>query len=207
MSENHSASPAQATPAAGDAPAAQPTLHGKTALLAVDMQKGILSMPPEEVATELVTAVGKLAQAFHDAGLPVVWIHATGLPKGQTERPIPEPEQLPEDFADLDPRLPEAEGDIHIYKPKTWSAFIRTDLAEQLRGLGVSDVVVAGIATGGGVESTARNAYDEGFHVIAAADAMVDGNLVRHQQALAEDFPSIGQVSSVEAVLAAVSGR
>lgn len=181
------------------------TFQGRAAFIAVDVQQGILGMVPPEVAAGLVEKVSALADAFHAAGLPVVWVHATGLPAGITERPIPEPEQLPDNFAELDPQLPDHDGDIHVNKPRTWSAFVRTDLAEQLRVLGVSDVVVAGIATGAGVESTARSAYDEGFHVVAASDAMLDGNPARHEQALAEDFPSIGRVATTAEIVAATS--
>nr|WP_120491946.1 cysteine hydrolase [Corynebacterium lactis] len=179
--------------------------QGRAALIAVDVQQGILGMVPGEVSADLVAKTSALADAFHAADLPVVWVHATGLPAGVTERPIPEPDELPDHFSELDPRLPVHDGDIHVNKPRTWSAFVGTGLAEKLRELGVSDVVVLGIATGAGVESTARSAYDEGFHITAAVDAMVDGNPARHEQAIAEDFPSIGIVSTTADIVAGLS--
>ena len=128
-------------------------------------------MPPKEVADQLVEANVTLADAFQAAGLPVVWVHATGLPPGRVERPIPEDDELPEWFADLDGRLPAREGDLHIDKPRTISAFSRTDLAEKLRAEGVTQVVFTGIAMGAGVEASARSAFDEGFTVTVVSDA------------------------------------
>ena len=183
------------------------TLDATTALIVIDVQKGILVLPPKEVADGLVAANAQLADAFHAAGLPVVWVHATGLPAGRVERPIPEEDELPASFSELDDRLPVAESDHHIYKARTWSAFPGTDLEEFLKAKGVTQVVVSGIATGAGVESTARSAYDAGFTVTVAADACVDGNPARHQAALADDFPSFGLVSDVATVTSALNSR
>ena len=185
---------------------ARDVLDDVTALILVDVQKGILVMPPSEVADALVAASSRLADAFHDAGLPVVWVHATGLPAGRVERPIPEGE-LPEWFADLDDRLPVHEGDHHVYKQRTWSAFPGTDLQQHLESQGVTQVVVAGIATGAGVESTARGAYDAGFTVTFVVDACVDGNPARHDAAIADDFPAMGLVSDVDTVVEQLRAR
>lgn len=179
-------------------------INGRSALIAVDLQQGVLGMLDQPDRQQLITKNTELADAFHSADLPVIWVHATGLPTGITQHPMPEPEELPDNFVDLDTELPDTEGDIHVNKPRTWSAFVRTDLTQRLRELKVDTVVISGIATGAGVESTARSAYDEGFNVIAASDAMADGNPSRHEQALAEDFPSIGQVATAAEIIAAV---
>lgn len=149
----------------------------------------------------------RLADAFHAAGLPVVWVHATGLPAGRVGHPIPEPEELPADFADVDERLPEQPEDLHVHKDRTISAFIRSDLAARLRERGVTQVVVTGIATGMGVESTARNAYDEGFHVLTVPEALLDGSAERQEAALVHDFPSFGLVTTADELLAALASR
>lgn len=182
-------------------------LDPTTALLVVDVQKGILRMLHEDVAAGFVAANARLADAFHAAGLPVVWIHATGLPAGRVARPIPEEDELPDDFSELDERLPVQDADLHVMKERTWSAFPRTGLAEHLRAAGVTQVVVSGIATGAGVESTARSAYDEGLNVTTASDAVLDGSPERHAVSLEHDLTSIGHVATVEEIAAALAAR
>lgn len=176
------------------------------ALIVVDAQKGILSWSPAEVVDPFVADISALANAFHQAQLPVVWVHATGLPAGEVDNPISEPEQLPEDFAELDDRLPVEPSDIHIYKQRTWSAFTKSDLADQLRALGVDTVALVGGATGAGVESSARSAYDEGFNVLAVRDILHDPNPARHEHALTHDFPSFGKVVTAAELRERIAG-
>lgn len=182
-------------------------LDPKTALIVVDVQKGILRMPPAEVVKPLVEANGRLADAFHEAGLPVVWVHATGLPQGRVANPIPEGDELPADFSELHDDLPVSEADHHVTKDRTWSAFPRTDLADYLAGQGITQVVVTGIATGAGVESTARSAYDEGLNVTVVSDATLDGNPERHGLSLAHNATSIGTVATTDEVVAALKAQ
>ncbi|GAB3587701.1 cysteine hydrolase family protein [Calidifontibacter terrae] len=182
-------------------------LDPMTALLVVDVQKGILRMPPPQLATSLVETTARLADAFHAADLPVVWVHATGLPRGRVANPIPEGDELPADFSELDDRLPAHDGDHHVTKARTWSAFPGTDLADHLRAAGVTQVVICGIATGAGVESTARSAYDEGFHVTVVSDAVLDGDPARHTASLERDLPAIGHVAATDDILTALNAR
>lgn len=183
------------------------TLDSTTALIVVDVQKGILRMLPDDAAARLVAANNQLVDVFHDAGLPVVWIAATGLPAGRVANPIPEDAQLPADFSQIHDDMHVGEGDLSIEKQRTWSAFPRTGLAEKLRERGVTTVVISGIATGAGVESTARSAYDEGFTVVVAGDACLDGNQQRHQLSLEQAVPGFGFSSSIEEVAAALAQR
>lgn len=171
------------------------------ALIVVDVQRGILEMTPDDVAGRLVTENARLARAFHEAGLPVVWVTATGLPPGRVAQPVPEPEELPEDFSQLHPDLPVEDGDIHQPKPRTWSPFVRTDLAEKLRRRGITDLVIGGTATGGGVESCARSAYDEGFTVTVVEDACADPNPQRHEASMANVFPTLGFVARATSIV------
>ena len=159
-------------------------------------QKGILAWSSADLVDQLVSNISELADAFHNSQLPVVWVHATGLPAGAVENVIPEPDELPEDFVELDERLPVHSSDIHLYKQRTWSAFAKTDLADQLRALGVDTVHLVGGAAGAGVESTARSAYDEGFNVHVIRDVIYDPNPARLEHSLQHDFPSFGRVTS-----------
>lgn len=166
------------------------------ALLVVDLQQGILPMLPAEKAQQIIETNNRLAGAFRTAKLPVIWIHATGLPAGTVMNPIPEPEELPQNFATLDERLHADKNDHHIFKQRTWSAFPGTDLEAYLKGQGITDVVLTGIATGAGVDSTARSAYDAGFTVVVVSDAVTDGSSERHRATLEHDVPAYGMITT-----------
>lgn len=181
-------------------------LDQHTALVVVDLQKGILRMPPAEVVAPLIEVNTRIVNAFHDAELPVVWVHATGLPQGRVADPIPEGE-LPADFTDLHDDLPAREDDVHVFKDLSWSAFPRTGLTETLRAQGVTQVVITGLATAAGVESTARSAYDDGFHVTVVGNATFDGNTERHRLSLDHAMPSLGFVVTSDDVLTALAAR
>jgi nicotinamidase-related amidase len=84
----------------------------------------------------------------------------------------------------------------------TWGAFHNTDLAEHLSELGVTQVVVVGVATCIGVESTARQAYEHGLHVTLATDAMTDRNPVAHDNSVTNIFPRLGETGTTNDILA-----
>jgi nicotinamidase-related amidase len=86
----------------------------------------------------------------------------------------------------------------------TWSAFAGTDLNAQLEALGVTQIVLAGIATSFGIESTARHAYDLGYSVVVATDAITDPRLESHTGSIERVFPALGQLDSTAAIVALV---
>ncbi|MWC00355.1 isochorismatase family protein, partial [Agromyces seonyuensis] len=142
--------------------------------------------------------------------LPVVLVTAVGRAPGRTERSLAQaaalaaagtaaPTSLPEGFADLRAEL--AGPGIPVVK-RTWGAFHGTDLDERLRAEGVTQVVVVGIATSKGVESTARAAHEHGYHVALPVDAMTDGTLAAHDAAVATVFPEIGETTTTDELLA-----
>ncbi|MEU6673848.1 isochorismatase family protein [Streptomyces sp. NPDC046925] len=66
-------------------------------------------------------------------------------------------------------------------------------------------LVLAGIATNMGVESTARTADDRGYELVFAEDAMTALTPEEHQAAITLKLPRFGRVtSSTELTLAAV---
>ena len=92
------------------------------------------------------------------------------------------------------------EGDIVVTK-RNWGAFYGTDLDLQLRRRGVTQIVLAGIATSIGVESTARAAYEHGYHVTLATDAMADMNLQAHLNGLERIFPRLGETGTTAEII------
>jgi nicotinamidase-related amidase len=81
------------------------------------------------------------------------------------------------------------------------SAFQDTSLDSQLRDLGVTQIVLAGISTTSGVESTARSAYDHGYHVVLATDAMTDTDPDAHTNSVQRIFPKLGETATTTEIL------
>ncbi|NED79149.1 isochorismatase family protein, partial [Streptomyces sp. SID11233] len=103
---------------------------------------------------DVIARSAGLAAAFRAKGLPVVLVNVTGGAPGRNEAPQ-RGEQPPADWADLVADLDAQDSDIRVTK-QTWGAFYGTDLDSQLRRRGITQVVLTGIATSIGVESTAR---------------------------------------------------
>ena len=133
----------------------------------------------------------ELADAFRRHGLPVVLVTVAGQPAGRTEQSW-SGAQRPSDWADLLPELNQQPGD-HVVTKRQWGAFTNTGLDAHLRKLGVTQVVIAGIATSFGVESTARHAHELGFNVTLATDAMTDMSAEAHTNSVARIFPRLGE--------------
>lgn len=170
-----------------------------SALVVVDLQKGITSRPIEGVA-EVVDNSARLAEAFRMRGLPVVLVNVTGMAPGRTEQPRP-CLTFDADFAEIDPALGAAESDIRVTK-RTWGAFTGTGLTESLRARGVTEVVLCGIATTAGVESTARQAHELGFNVALVTDAMTDMSDEGHRRSVELIFPRLGETGTTGELLA-----
>jgi nicotinamidase-related amidase len=182
------------------------TLDPNTALIIVDLQKGIVGLPLIHPIGDILQRNRTLADAFRALGLPVVLVNVTGGAPGRTETPRFNTDALPADFADIVAELGQQPDDIVVTK-RTWGAFASTDLGEQLEGLGVTQVVVTGVATGTGVESTARQAYEQGFNVTLAIDAMTDRNQEAHDYSVHKVFPRLGETGSTGEVIALLDGR
>jgi nicotinamidase-related amidase len=173
-----------------------------TALLVVDLQKGVMGMPVHPSPDAVLANAVRLIQAFRAHGLPVVLINAAGGAPGRTEfsaamAAMPRPEGWDE----LVPELGAQADDILITK-RTWGAFTGTDLDARLRARSVTQVVVVGIATSAGVESTARQAHEHGYHVTLATDAMADRSPEVHANSIQAIFPRLGETGTTDEVLA-----
>jgi nicotinamidase-related amidase len=119
------------------------------------------------------------------------------------DSPVPPGAPLPPDFGDLVPEVGPQAGDIVITK-RQWGAFHGTELDLQLRRRGVRTIVLAGISTNIGVESTARNAFELGYDQVFVEDAMASFSADAHAFPVGNIFPRIGRVRSTEQVLAAL---
>ncbi|MFD9738073.1 isochorismatase family protein [Umezawaea sp. NPDC059074] len=175
-------------------------LDPRTALVVVDLQKGILGLPTVHPVADVVKNAGALADAFRARGLPVVLVTVDGGAPGRTEQSFGRRE-MPADWADLAPELNQHPSDKTVLK-RTWGAFTGTDLDAYLKGEGVTQVVVVGVATTAGVESTARHAHENGYHVTLAVDAMTDFSPEAHDNSVQRIFPRIGETGTTAEIVA-----
>ncbi|WP_370961546.1 isochorismatase family protein [Amycolatopsis sp. cg9] len=173
-----------------------------TALLVVDLQRATTSLPSAHDMDGVIANAVRLAGAFRQRDLPVVLVSAdlNRPPAGRTELGGNRP-PIPEAALALVPQLDPQPADLRVVK-SGWGAFAGTDLAGTLTRLGVTQVVIAGVATTFGVESTARQAYDLGFTVTVVVDAVTDPRAEAHEQSVARVFPVLGETATTEEVLA-----
>lgn len=178
-------------------------LDPKPALVVIDLQAGTAGNPQSPTAHPIdgvVAAAAGLASAFRARGLPVVLASVDGMPGGRTE--FGEGARaFPAEFSALLPGLEQQPSDLVVVR-STWSAFAGTDLDARLRQLGVTQVVLAGMATSFGVESTARQAYDLGYSVAFALDAITDRAIESHDGSVQRVFPALGQAASAAEIAA-----
>jgi nicotinamidase-related amidase len=170
------------------------------ALVVIDLQKGLMSVPTVHPIEDVVEQAVRLTTAFRLHRLPVVLVNATGRAPGRTERGsgggfVPSP-----DWADLIEEL-DVQPDDYLVTKQRWGAFYGTTLDAYLREGGVTQIVLAGIATSAGVESTARSAYEHGYHVVLATDAMTDRDPAAHENSVERIFPKLGETATASEIL------
>ncbi len=175
-------------------------LDPHTALIVVDLQQGLVGAPTVHPIADVVAKAAALATAFRRRGLPVALVNVAGRAPGRTEQ-SPRLSAFPPGWTELLPELGRQDDDIVVTK-HSWGAFTGTDLEARLKARGVTQVVLAGIATGTGVESTARQAYELGFHVTLAVDAMSDTRLEAHHYSVEKIFPRLGERGTTQQILA-----
>jgi nicotinamidase-related amidase len=180
-------------------------LDPKTALVVIDMQKGIVGRALVHPGADVVANVVKLVNAFREKGLPVVLVRvgwsADFGDAVKTRNEAPPPGEMPKDFFEyIDDLHVDPSRDILIHK-RQWGAFYGTDLDLQLRRRGVTNIVLCGISTSIGVESTARDAYERAYNLTFASDAMTDMNADAHDRSLRIIFPRIGETGTTGEIL------
>ena len=184
----------------------------KTALVLIDLQQGVVSWPfAPRSAAEVVQNTSRLAAKFRALGAVVALVRVTFHldSKDRLNVPADAPMQfnssaLPPNLAELVPEIGPQTGDLIITK-RQWGAFYGTELDLQLRRREVRTIVLGGIATNFGVESTARDAYERGYAQIFVEDAMSSMTAEAHEFVVKSIFPRIGQVRSTDEVLSALA--
>src|ERR1700677_1619996 len=173
-----------------------------TALVLIDLQQGILGFGKAPRSAEAVLASSaKLAKRFRQLNAPVVLVRVGWSAdfgdalKQPVDQPVTLPAGgLPSTWWDYPEALEVAEHDLKITK-RQWNAFHGTELDLQLRRRGVQTIVLGGISTNIGVESTARQAWEHGYALILAEDATSGMSAEMHSFAFQNIFPRISRIA------------
>ena len=182
-----------------------------TALVLIDLQKGILSRPLAPHSGDVViTNAAKLGRRCAEVGGTIVLVRVSFSDdsadrlKQAVDAPMPVPTGgLPPDFSEFVPEIGALRAEVVITK-RQWGAFHGTELDLQLRRRGITDIILGGVATNFGVESTAREAWQHNYGIIIAEDACTSLGPDLHQFALEKIFPRIARVRSTAQILAAI---
>jgi len=182
----------------------------RTAIVVIDLQKGIAAIPggAPHSKSAVIANCTRLLAAARAAGAQPILVHVGGSPDGADRLKNPTDQTWkttgpqPPDWSELVPELHRQPGDLVILK-RQWGAFYGTDLDLQLRRRNLTTIILCGIATEGGVESTARDAYERNYELIFAEDAMTGISAESHLNSVERIFPRLGRVRSTGEILAA----
>ncbi len=176
-----------------------------TALLVMDMQQGILPMLP--ISPEvLISNVNKAIANARAKNMPVIYVvvgFRAGMPEvspgnksfSATKERLAKVNM--DDFMKVDSRVAPQAGDVIVTKRRV-SAFAGSDLEVVLRSQGIQHMVLTGIATGGVVLSTLREASDKDYRLTVLADCCADGDAEIHNVLTTKVFPRQADVLTVE---------
>lgn len=173
----------------------------KTALVLIDLQKGIVAMPG---GSEIVEKAVQLVELFRRKKGFIGFVRVSFLDGQDTlnpliDQPVPAANRA-EGWDELAPELGVTEKDYVVTK-RQWGAFFGTDLDLQLRRRGIDTIVLCGIATNIGVESTAREAFQHGYNQVFITDAMTTFSQEAHEASLKFIFPRIGKLRTTKQFL------
>jgi nicotinamidase-related amidase len=160
--------------------------------------------PVPHTAAQVVENSKKLAAVFRAHGAPVVYVRVdlNDFMKLSVDQPFNLGDKpLPAAASEIAPSAGFQPGDILVTK-RHWGAFAGTDLEQQLKSRGIDTVVLTGISTNAGVESTARQGTGLGFAFVLVEDACSSQNAEHHRFAFENIFPRLTRVRTTDEVLA-----
>ncbi|MCP9020819.1 isochorismatase family protein [Bacillus velezensis] len=175
----------------------------KTALVIIDLQKGIV---PMDKSGTVVPNAKKLIDVFREKGGFISFVNVDFHDGADALKPLTDEEAAghsapPADWAEFVPEIGVKENDYTVTK-RQWGAFFGTDLDLQLRRRGIDTIVLCGIATNIGVESTAREAFQLGYQQVFVTEAMTTFSDEQHEATLKFIFPKIGRSRTTEEFIA-----
>jgi nicotinamidase-related amidase len=181
----------------------------KTALVVIDLQKGIASIPTEPYPSKVVIEnTVKILTECRKNNMTVFLVHVSPSPDFKDAlRPVSESTFQSSGYnpswSEFVPELNIQPSDFLITK-RQWGAFYGTELDLQLRRRGIDTIILCGISTNFGVESTARFAYEFGFNQIFVSDAMAARSKEEHNNSLKFIFPRLGLIRNTNEIIQAL---
>jgi nicotinamidase-related amidase len=180
----------------------------RTALVQIDLQnfnvkKELAPHPAERVVGNCVL----LASEMRDRGGMVVFVRVQldelRLPPADNPMSKPGTPAPPPEASHMAPEA-QVQAQDHVVTKRQWGAFYATELDQLLRRRGIKTIIMAGIATNYGVESTARAAFDRGYELVFAEDAMSSGSGEAHKACCENVFRNMGRVRSTRELIDAL---
>ncbi|MCL5976135.1 MAG: cysteine hydrolase [Candidatus Parvarchaeota archaeon] len=177
-----------------------------TALIVWDVQKMLVNNIYNK--EEFLKNINELIESARTKGMPIFFTRITPLPK-EFESPARKYSsskmkfnlsQLPKEMFDL--AIEPKSNEIVINK-NTASIFIGTNFELMCRNAGIETLIIAGIATEIGVESTARDAANRGFYVVVDSNASSSSDKEAHERSL-ENMKKLFDVLSTEDIIKAL---
>lgn len=195
-------------------------LDKHTALVIIDLQKGIAGMKTVIPSEEIIKKSAQLAEAFRKEKLCVIVVNVdpfgspssmvraeqNTMPKDEAAQRERQQAMDAQGFFDIVDELGLKPEDLRVTK-KTWNAFFNTPLHDELQKRGITGIVLAGISTSIGVEGTARAAFERGYNVTFATDAMTDMVADAHERSMKYIFPRMGELDTTENIISKLAER
>jgi nicotinamidase-related amidase len=180
----------------------------KTALVVIDLEVGIVNIKGEPfTCKDVVQNTSKLVNAFTEKGAFVVLVKVSSVDGKDMLKPYTDskrkPMERPEGWDSFIPELINVKNTHHITK-RQWGAFYGTDLDLQLRRRGINTIVLCGISTNIGVDTTAREAFQHGYNQIFSIDAMTAHTKEEHDYVCKYIFPKIGKLRTTEEIVSSL---
>jgi len=178
-------------------------LDKNTALILIDLQNAIVSMPVAHPVKDVLNNVNLLIDAFRKKDLPIVAVNVnpSGAAWTKTRKEAkPASFSNSEDWFKISKKANVVEGDIRITK-HTWNAFFETPLNDELKKRNITGVVLAGISTSIGVEGTARAVSEIGYNITFATNAKTDLQEEVHQRSIKYIFPRMGETGTTKEII------
>lgn len=181
----------------------------RAALVMIDLQHGITgrTLAPHS-GPDVVARAKQLADAMRTKGAAIVWVRVLlnelHFPSADAPSRSPDAPPAPAQASELVPETGIQPGDLVVAK-RQWGAFYGTDLDLQLRRRGIDTIVLGGIATNFGVESTARAAFDRSYRLVFVEDATSSLADDMHRFTFEKLFAHMGHVRSTQQVIDALA--
>lgn len=180
----------------------------KSALVLIDLQNGIAGRElSPHTSEEVLQNASKLVKTFSDKGAFIVLVRVSTIDGKDMVKPKTDLKatgmKYPEGWDNLVPEIADTKN-AHIVTKRQWGAFYGTDLDLQLRRRGIDTIILGGISTNIGVDTTAREAYQHGYNQIFVEDAMTAVTKEEHDYVCKYIFPRIGKLRSTKEIVSSL---